>query len=305
MLKIFVFISFPFLLFSQDTLLPLVILDDVIISEERNGFSVEDFINYVKKDTTFYKGFKHMRYFQHNFKGELNIYNKQNKKIGSLIKHGTHFSDNLNAYIIYDTLYSSGKIFKRNGEYKYYTPKAFDEVFFPSDTIPVSLNINKKEINKGSDSQNMRDAKTIGFSIGTDNIEQNKGGIKKKLAIFDIDMQQYYNYLISDTLYNGYPCYIFSVTVKEDLSKKKKEKALVRKVISFFDKENLNVLFREYKFIYKNWLLDLDISVIVNMDYVNDKHVPMEINYNGFWNVIFFKSEKVDFSLSLSDYSID
>ena len=42
---------------SQDTLLPVVILDDVIISEEKNGFSVEDFIYYVKNDTTFYKGF--------------------------------------------------------------------------------------------------------------------------------------------------------------------------------------------------------------------------------------------------------
>ena len=52
---------------SQDTLLPVVILDDIIISEEKNGFSVEDFIYYVKNDTTFYKGFKHLRYFQHNY----------------------------------------------------------------------------------------------------------------------------------------------------------------------------------------------------------------------------------------------
>ena len=41
--------------------MPVVFLDDVIISEENNGFSVEDFVNYVKKDTTFYMGFKHLR----------------------------------------------------------------------------------------------------------------------------------------------------------------------------------------------------------------------------------------------------
>ena len=35
--------------FSQDTLMPIVFLDDVIISEEINGFDVEDFIYYVKK----------------------------------------------------------------------------------------------------------------------------------------------------------------------------------------------------------------------------------------------------------------
>ena len=33
----------------------------------------------------------------------------------------------------------SGRIFKRNGKYRFYTPQAFDEVFFPKDTIPVDL----------------------------------------------------------------------------------------------------------------------------------------------------------------------
>ena len=30
----------------------------------------------------------------------------------------------------------------------------------------------------------MRDAKTVGFSIGTDDVEQSKGGISKKLSYF-------------------------------------------------------------------------------------------------------------------------
>ena len=45
-------------LLAQDTLLKVIQLDDVIISEDNNGFTVEDFIHYVKNDTTFYKGFK-------------------------------------------------------------------------------------------------------------------------------------------------------------------------------------------------------------------------------------------------------
>ena len=64
-------------LFAQDTLLPIVQLDDVVISEENNGFSVDDFIYYVKNDTSFYKGFKHLRYYQHSYKSKLNIYNKK------------------------------------------------------------------------------------------------------------------------------------------------------------------------------------------------------------------------------------
>ena len=79
-------------LLAQDTLLKVIQLDDVIISEDNNGFTVEDFIHYVKNDTTFYKGFKHLRYYQHKYFSSLNIYNKKNKKIGVLNKKGTHFS---------------------------------------------------------------------------------------------------------------------------------------------------------------------------------------------------------------------
>ena len=213
---------FTTILFAQDTLMPIIFLDDVVISEENNGFSVEDFIGYVKKDTTFYIGFKHLRFYSHNYSSELNIFNKKGKTIGTLKKVGTHYSDGSKAWIVNDTIIDNGKIFKRNGNYKFYTPEAFDEVFFPSDTIDVSLKISDDK-NK-DDSQNMRDAKTVGFSIGTDGVEQSKGGVSKKLAIFDIKMQQYYDYIIGETIYNDRECYTFTIKVKEGLSKKDKKK---------------------------------------------------------------------------------
>jgi len=291
-----------FNLLAQDTLLKVIQLDDVIISEDNNGFTVEDFIHYVKNDTTFYKGFKHLRYYQHKYSSSLNIYNKKNKKIGVLNKQGTHFSDGENAFVVDDSLYVEGKIFKRNGSHKYYTTEAFDEVFFPYDSINVSLEINNNK-NK-EESQNVRDAKTIGFSIGTDNVEQSKGGAKKKLAIFDIDMQKYYDYIISDTVYNDIPCYVFTVKVKENLENKQIEKALIRKVLSYFDKENFNVIYREYKFVYDNWFINLNMDVIVHLDYVGGIHVPTKILYDGFWKVLFFKKERADFNLKLFDYQI-
>ena len=148
--------------------MPIIFLDDVVISEESNVFSVEDFIGYVKKDTTFYMGFKHLRYYSHNYNSELNIFNKKGRIIGTLKKQGRHFSNGEKAWVVNDTIIDNGKIFKRNGNYKFYTPEAFDEVFFPSDSINVSLRISEDK-NK-SDSQNMRDAKTGGFSIGTDGV---------------------------------------------------------------------------------------------------------------------------------------
>ena len=287
---------------AQDTLMPVIFLDDVVISVKNNGFSVEDFVQYVKEDTTFYMGFKHLRYYSHNYKSELNIFNKKGEVIGTLKKQGTHHSNGERAWIVNDSVYDKGKIFKRNGKYKYYTPEAFDEVFFPKDTIDVSLNMSKEKNEK--ESQNMRDAKTVGFSIGTDNVEQSKGSISKKLAVFDIGMQQYYDYTISDTIYNEKECYVFIVSVKKGLKVKDKEKALIRKIVSYFDKENFNVIYREYKFVYNHFLIDLDMDVFVHMDYVDGKHVPTDIHYKGFWNVLLFKAERAEFKLENNNYLV-
>jgi len=283
--------------------MPVIFLDDVVISVENNGFTVEDFVGYVKSDTTFYMGFKHLRYYSHNYESELTLFGKKGKIIGTLKKEGVHHSNGAQAWIVNDTILDEGKIFKRNGEYRYYTPEAFDEVFFPKDTIDVSLKMPKEK--NEEDSQNMRDAKTIGFSIGTDGVEQSKGGVSKKLAIFDIDMQQYYSYTISDTTYNDRECYVFAVKVKEDLKEKDKEKALIRKIVSYFDKENFNVIYREYKFVYDHWFIDLDMDVVVHMDYVHGKHIPTDIHYKGFWDVLFFKPERAEFKLKNTNYLAD
>ena len=281
--------------------MPVIFLDDVIISDSSNGFSVEDFVEYVKKDTTFYMGFKHLRYYSHEYESELLVFNKREDTIGVLKKWGKHYSNSKKAWVINDSIYYSGKIYKRNGKYKYYTPEAFDEVFFPRDTVNVSLNINHD--NNDNESQNMRDAKTVGFSVGSKETEQSKAGLSKKLAVFDISMQKYYNYIISDTVFNNKECYVFTIKVKDNI--KNKNKALIRNLVSFFDKDNFNVIYREYKFIYKNWFLSLDMDVIVLMDYVNEKHVPVNIYYNGFWNVLMFKPERAKFRLINSNYIVN
>jgi hypothetical protein len=274
-----------------------------VISAENNGFSVEDFVEYVKQDTTFYMGFKHLRYYSHTYESELNIFDKKGKIIGILKKWGKHHSNGKKAWVVNDSIFDEGKVFKRNGKYKYYTPKAFDEVFSPKDTIDVSLKISKK--NNKNESQNMRDAKTIGFSVGSGDTEQSKAGMSVKLAVFDIKMQKYYDYIISEATYKGKDCYVFTVKVKEDLKAKDKEKTLIRKIVSYFDKQTFNVIYREYKFVYNHWLVDLDMDVVVHMSYVKGKHVPTNILYKGFWDALFFKPERAEFRLKNSDYKVN
>ena len=121
---------------------------------------------------------------------------------------------------------------------------------------------------------------------------------KKKLAVFDIDMQQYYDYLISqETFQDSIDCYSFKVRMKENLEKKKEEQILITELVSFFDKKTFNVMYRKYVMSYRNWLIDLDVSVDLYMGYAETELVPSYIHYNGFWDIPFAKPEHADFKL--------
>jgi hypothetical protein len=47
------------------------------------------------------------------------------------------------------------------------------------------------------------------------------------------------------------------------------------------------------------------MDVFVQMDYVNGKHVPTDIHYKGFWNVLFFKPERAEFKLKNTNFLVD
>ena len=286
--------------YSQDSLPYIVFLNEVDITVNDTSLKVDDFIEIIKNDTTFYKSFKYLRYYSHNFSSNLSIYNKKDNLLAFSKKEGNYISNGKNAYINYDTKIDSGKIFKRSGKYRYYTHSAFDQVFFPMDTISVNLKISKSK--KGS--KNYRDAKTIGFSVGSSETEQKKGGLSKRLEIFDISMQKYYDYFLSETNYNGIECYNFTVSVKDSLKNKELKKALIRKIVSYFDKKNMNVLYRTYHFEYKSVILKLNMLIEVKSNYFKDKHLPTKISYNGYWNVPFYKPEKIKFILNFFDYDI-
>ena len=281
--------------YSQDSLPYIVFLNEVDTVND-TSLKVDDFIEIIKNDTTFYKSFISW-YYSHNFSSNLSIHNKKDNLLAFSKKEGNYISNGKNAYINYDTNIDSGKIFKRSGKYRYYTHSAFDQVFFPMDTISVNLKISKSK--KGS--------KNYGQSYWLLLVLLNrakKRGLSKRLEIFDISMQKYYDYFLSETNYNGIDCYNFTVSVKDSLKNKELKKALIRKIVSYFDKKNMNVLYRTYHFEYKSVILKLNMLIEVKSDYFKDKHIPTKISYDGYWNVPFYKPEKIKFILNFFDYDI-
>ena len=274
-------------------------LDSVMITAVKDGFSVDEFIHYVKTDTTFYQGFKNLRYYNHDFHSELKVLKGNGDVVGSLYREGKYTISNNLLTVSVDSSYNEGKIYNKKGKYRYYTPEFFDEIFFPKDTIRVTKNARsrKKEI-KDENEQNEDDAKTIVFSIGSANVEAGNSKKKKKLAVFDIDMQQYYDYLISQEVFqDSIECYSFTVRMKEGLGEKDEEQVLIRELVSYFDKKTFNVVYRKYVMTYRYWLIDLDVNIEVFMDYEQDVLIPSYIHYDGYWDIPFSKPEYAEFKL--------
>ena len=274
-------------------------LDSVMITAVKDGFSVDEFIHYVKTDTTFYQGFKNLRYYNHDFHSELKVLKGNGDIVGFLYREGKYSISNNLLTVSVDSSYNEGKIYNKKGKYRYYTPEFFDEIFFPKDTISVTKNArNRKKEIKNENEQNEQDAKTIVFNIGSANVETGNSKKKKKLAVFDIDMQKYYDYLISQEIFRDtLECYSFTVRMKEGLDNKDEEQVLIRELVSYFDKKTFNVMYRKYIMTYRYWLIDLDITIEVFMDYELDVLIPSYIHYDGYWDIPFSKPEYAEFKL--------
>ena len=282
-------------------------LDSVMVSAVSTGFSVEEFIHYVKTDTTFYQGFKNLRYYPHQYESELEIFDRKNNTIGLLSRKGHYEVVNNRLVVNIDSEQDDGKIYNRRGKYRYYTPEFFDYVFFPKDTLTVSKFKSNDDGSDTNDSnkKNENDAKVIVFNPGSVEVERS-GSKKEKLAVFDISMQKYYDYLISKTTYKDtLECYEFVCRMKSDLTEKEQEEVLIRELVSYFDRNTFNVMYRKYVMRYDYWLIELDVTVEVEMGYVQDHLVPLNIHYNGFWDIPFSKPEIANFKLKNFNFQIN
>jgi hypothetical protein len=308
-MKKWICVFFTFLnlqLSAQDGIVKSVMLDSVMVSAVSSGFSVEDFVDMVKSDTSFYQGFKNLRYYAHQYSSELEIYDVKNNSIGFLFRQGNYEVNNNKLVVKVDSSYNDGKIYNRRGKYRHYTPEFFDYIFFPEDTVEVSKYSSKDKSTDGesANERNERDAKVIIFNPGSVEVEKS-GSKKEKLAVFDESMQKYYDYIISKKTYKDtLECYAFLCRMKSDLTEHDQDEVLIRELISYFDRNTFNVVYRKYVMQYDYWLIELNVTVDVEMGYTKDKLIPTYINYSGFWDIPFSKPEVADFKLWNSDFII-
>ncbi len=118
--------------------------------------------------------------------------------------------------------------------------------------------------------------------------------IGKKTAIFDEDMLKYYDFSITSKIYqNKWDCYVFKAAAKP---KYRSGKTVIKYIETYFDKNNFQVVGRNYHLKYDG-LFDFDVKMKIELSKVKEKYVPTFIQYNGQWKIPTKRREVAKFTI--------
>ena len=287
--------------FNPDTIKTITLDSVVNITAER--LNVETFIRKIINDTSFYQSFRDMKRYSFTAENRIYSYDKNDKVSGSMyrkIRHNNHGKYKME----YLAKEDKGDIYKSNGKFRLYTVEMFDYIFMNAYSSDF---VNSPAPGGGGNGKNegYKDKlKTLIFNPG----RPVKGipFIGNKTEIFSANMRQYYDYSFSSGTYlDSIPVYRFTVAVKPDLSSFSKDKVMIKRLVTIFDKRNFNILGRYVDMKYSNLLFDFNVQMNIEMSYFEGTKLPTKISYQGNWNVPFKKEERASFLVLHKDYKLE
>lgn len=281
----------------------VIVLDSVMISASNSTFDTDAFIERVKNDTTFYKAFKNLRYYPHRVSGKAGVLRPSGMERATMQKVSQQFVNQQKMWMVEQSSSSTGKVIDRKGNHRYFTLQMFDEVFFPTDTVAVSSLIGNYSFEDEDDTRtegHKNSLKVMMFNPGRE--VSGVPIVGKKMGIFEADMIPYYDYKLWEYNWQGeVPCVVFSCTAKSEFSK---NKTVIKDLTSYFEKETMQVIAREYRVAYRSLLFDFDVRIVVENAVLDQVLVPMLIKYSGFWDIPLQKEERINFEVENTGYQI-
>ena len=130
--------------------------------------------------------------------------------------------------------------------------------------------------------------------------------IGDKLDIFDPEIAPSYDYLLDSDYRDGRSCWVFTALAKDTVNGKPADEndTVIKRMVTWFDDENMNVLAREYRIAHRSLFLDFDITIRVENELLNGELVPVQVRYDGDWDIPFKSREIVRFSLAYTNWVI-
>lgn len=268
-------------------------LDEVVVNAKRIGFDVNSFIKRVEEDTTFYRAFKNLRLLGFTAENDIRAFDKKGKVKASL-KSETRQTMNgrcRSMQVINEK--TTGDFYNSKGEYNYYTAELYASLFFTKGTVCVDANGESPDRGGGAMEKHKAQLKQLIFNPG----KPVKGVpiVGPKVAIFDRDVMRFYDFAITAQEYLGVSCYVFAATAKKDLSRINRADVVINELITYFNKDNFEIVGRKYSLSYKTWIFDFDVRMDVQMTKKDDLLFPALVTYDGTWNVPFKKRETAAF----------
>jgi hypothetical protein len=292
--------------FSQDSSVlvqkKMVTLKEVVV---RNNLNVPAFIDRIKNDTTFYKAFRNLKVLGYTSLNDIRILDKQGNLKASLNSRTKQHVHNhcRHTEIMQET--TTGDMYDKRHNLNYYTAELYAGLFFAKDTICGENNIVKgNEFSlegKSGLAKHKEQLKMLFFNPG-----KKIPGIPfigNKIALFDEDIAERYDFTIDMDNFKGEMCYIFTLTPRADLPAAEKSKIVINKMVTWFKIDNWEILARTYNLSYDAGVYDFDVSMEVEMTKFGEYLVPKLLRYNGNWHVMFKGRERAVFTATLFDFA--
>lgn len=296
--KMVIFIMFfPLLLQSQENnVLPYshITLDSVVISAVKQGLSIDDLIKVMQYDSTLYIAFNNLHFTNYQYLHDLSVLDKR-EKTEAYKKESVRqiYKDKCRQQSI-ESVEMKGDFQNRKGHDKYYTVELFDNTLYNEHSVcgeKRKTNWNN-EVYGSKLEGHLGAVKRVIFNPGT---PVDLPFIGKKFAIFEPEMQSFYNYSIDRKMVTGEECFVFSVIEKPEYSDTRKE-IIVRKLITAFRRSDFQIIQRDYHMEYQGALVKLDIAMDMKLTAIDNRFYPEQIKYDGFFKVPTKKAERVQFT---------
>lgn len=279
----------------------VVTLKEVVV---RNNLDAAAFILRVKEDTSFYKAFKNLRILTYTSLNDIRVLDKKNGIRASLNsrtrqhrRRGCRWIEVLEESV-------TGDFYDPQHQYNYYTADLYASLFLPRDTVCGETNIvNRKKFNtkgKSRMEKHKEQLKMLFFDPG-----KKIPGLPfmgNKVALFDEDVSDLYDFEIDMDLFKGEMCYLFRMTPRPDLSSSERNRIVIKEMTTWFLTSNWQIVARNYNLSYKTLFYDFDVLMEVEMMRLGEWIVPQLLRYNGRWDVPFKKREKAIFTATLFDF---
>ncbi|RFS19838.1 hypothetical protein DVR12_22365 [Chitinophaga silvatica] len=277
-------------------------LDEVVVAAKRVGFDVNSFIKRVEDDTTFYRAFKNLHIVGFDAVNDIKILAKDGSSQASLYNQTKQTVTGRCRSMQVMNEQVTGDFYTRKGNYNYYTAELYANLFFTKGTVCVDARGENPESSGGSMARHKSQLKQLIFNPGKP--VRGVPVVGAKVAIFDSDVMRFYNFSISSENYvDGTPCYVFTAKAKPDLNRIDRADVVIDELITWFNKDNFEIVGRKYALSYKTMLFDFNVKMNVQMTKFNGLLIPALVTYNGTWDVPFKKRETAVFSAKFSNFT--